>query len=72
MEIKDLYAKCRERYCDTHLKELESNGTYSEQNKQNLKSFSIDLLSTGRTGIFRAGKLLSQLKSLSLMLEKTT
>src|SRR3989344_1542756 len=70
MEIKDLYAKCRERYCDTHLKELETNGTYSEQNKNNLKAFSIDLLSTGRTGTFRAGKLLSQLKPISLMLGK--
>jgi len=41
MEIKDLYAKCRERYCDTHLKELENNGTYSEQNKNNLKTLLI-------------------------------
>jgi integrase len=69
MEISDLYPN-RKKYYEKHIKDLENNSKISEQNKKDLKSFSVSLFSTGRTKEYRVGKLLSQLKPISIWLNK--
>jgi len=69
MKIDDLYPS-RKNYYRNHMAELEANKEITEKNKEDLKAFSLSLLSTGRTKDYRVGKLLSQLKPMSLWLGK--
>ncbi len=69
MKIDDIYPKGRQRHYKKHLMELEENKEYSKQNKEDFKDFCIALLSTGETKQYRAGKVLHQLKRISLIIK---
>jgi len=68
MEIDDLYPS-RQEYYKKQLECLEKNPNISAKNKEDLKSFCVALLSTGKTKQYRAGKVLSQLNRIAQWLK---